>query len=200
MPRKYTSKIEYKKEFLHKQIARVESAIVEKKDELDIIRDAVRLCELCLQELSDMKTYIEDIVTHIIQNVFDTPEFSNFELRFENVYKQDKVTFAGNRIVIVKQNGDVVDPTDSEFEGLNNAISVALRWAFIFIIPYLSKICVMDEATRNISVDRQQKLMDMLMSLKDYGVQLQVIAVTHADIEGGATYRFGLKKGVTYIK
>lgn len=181
-------------------LKRIQDRITADQVTLDLYIQGVSLCDLCLKEMSQMKTYIEDIVSLVIQTTFDNDEFKDWTFEYQSTYKPDGVTLAGIEPVVVKSDGTKVNPTEGEFEGLNNAISVGQRLAFIFINPDLSKVCIMDEYLKHIAVDRQQKLIDTVIDLHANNVEIQCVAITHSSVLGGKNYHVTNRGGVSKVK
>lgn len=162
----------------------------------DIISEldgAILLCQRCLDEQTDMKKFVESLVTAMLQAVFDPHHSFRFDVQFDE--GQGKIT--GLKPVILE--GDAVKRQGG---GARNVASLAIRIAFHAFLSKrmnLTPFMVLDEQLNNLDADRWPRLVEFLMSAKD--VVPQMCLISHQPFECPRTFRY-VKSGrtLTYVQ
>src|SRR5437868_2361238 len=76
-------------------LSQLEEVSVALLGELEEIGKAINLCDLCLKEQTDIKSYIEDVVTALLQAVHGDSYAFQFEVVYQKDGKKDSKTVSG---------------------------------------------------------------------------------------------------------
>lgn len=163
------------------------------------IAEAMRLCSLCMEDSAKLKVFVEDIVTEIISATFQGNKYEDYEFKLETQYAADKVTVTGWQIVVVMPDGTVIDPGESEGEGLVTTISVGLKLALLVLNPELTNVVLLDEALKELATDRQQRFVNIMQELHKV-IPIQFFAVSHEYIKANRNYLVTMTDGVSIVK
>ena len=117
--------------------------------------------------------HIENIVSHALAAVFDNPyEFKVDFVTRRNVTECD--------LLFIDENGAEMKPLDSCGYGAADIASLALRVAYWKLSDGIRNTLLLDEPTRNLSLDKQPLASRMIKQLSKE-LQLQFIIVTHSE-------------------
>jgi len=115
--------------------------------------------------------HIENIVTHALSAVFDDPyEFKVDFVTRRNVTECD--------LFFVNDSGTEMKPLDSCGYGAADIASLALRVAYWKLSKDTRNTMLLDEPTRNLSLDKQPLASIMIKELSEK-LKLQFLIVTH---------------------
>jgi DNA repair exonuclease SbcCD ATPase subunit len=152
------------------------------------LRQAVELCQLCLAEQANLKSYIEEQVSALLRNTLN----QNIRYVLEPVFKDDGVSLKGFR-QRVEENG-VLGELNEEGDGAQNIVSFALRLIWLLLTKGLNKVLWLDEPLTNLRSGSWGPLIDFIIDLQQYFKNLQVVIITHMDANFPQTFHV-VKKG-----
>ena len=142
----------------------------------------------------ELEYHISDIVSLALSAVFDDP----YELKLDFVIRRGKTEADIN----FSRNGELVKPMYASGGGAVDIASFALRVALWSLSqPKTRNTLILDEPTRNLSLDLQSKAGEMLKQISEK-LNLQIIMISHVpDLIESADKVFNveLKKGVSKI-
>jgi DNA repair exonuclease SbcCD ATPase subunit len=150
--------------------------------ELQEYKEAIRLCEVSLEHQIDLKAYVEEHITALLQSVFG--EAYTFVL--EATYKADGVTVSGLRPRVLKYG--IGDEPKAYGGGVQNVVSLGWRLVFLLLMPGLEKTLVLDEPWLNLGQRKWVNIIEFISDLQK-DVDLQVLVVTHVPAEFPETWR-----------
>lgn len=115
--------------------------------------------------------HIENIVSHALAAVFDEP----YEFKVNFVTRRN---YAECDLVFVDENGTEMKPLDSCGYGAADVASLALRVAYWNLSEGVRNTLILDEPTRNLSLDKQPLASMMIKELSEK-LGIQFLIVTH---------------------
>jgi len=115
--------------------------------------------------------HIENIVSHALAAVFDDP----YEFKVNFVTRRN---YAECDLMFVNENGTEMKPLDSCGYGAADIASLALRVAYWNLSDGVRNTLILDEPTRNLSLDKQPLASLMIKELSEK-LSIQFLIVTH---------------------
>ena len=168
-------------EFREKQAKDLELKISNLKKELIVFEDANSLAKKCLEGALAHKTYIEEVISSGLSEVFD----SKFVFILEPVI--DNGISKGLKPRIKEGNGEFDDRLQS-FGASSAAIcSVCFRICLLLLSSGTEKVLIMDEPLANISPKLQNRFRAFIEAICSK-TGLQLVMVTHLDEPFGTVY------------
>ncbi len=152
------------------------------EDELKPTREAIQLAKKCLEESLAQKSYIEEIVSAGLTEVFAVP----YTFVLETVLGDDN-TIKGLRPRLKEADGELDDPLQSFGAGAQAIASVCFRIALLLLCPGTARVLVLDEPLANVSPALQARF-QAFIETTCAATSLQVIMVTHMDQPFGKVY------------
>ena len=177
----------------HSALKRLELSRDNIEDSLSIYEEAASLCEACITQSLDVKEYIEQQVTILLQQVFGEA----YSFHFEPVYAENGVSLKGLRPRI--QEGDVIDDPKNHGDGIRNVVSFALRLTFLILNRHISKVIVLDEPLVNLNEEKWQYIVEFLNELQTY-FDIQIIIITHARAEFPTLYEVSRPSKISLVR
>lgn len=185
----YTSEIDkLKKDFYIKEgelnslnatISNLEVEINEKKDKLEFLSKVILLFEKVSSEARiKAKESLEKIVTSSLKYIHG--EDMEFRIELPETKKVAKAEF----YIVINENGEekLLDPIDNAAGGYLDAISIALRYAYIQALNYpaLDSFIILDEPGKMVSELASVKFAEFIVNLNTL-FDMQTIMISHND-------------------
>lgn len=165
------------------ELADLDQAILAATLDNEDLAEAIRLCELCLKEQTDVKQYIEDLVTALYHTVLGP----QYEFKYFVTYQKDGVTLSGMKPMIAEY-GEWQDP-DEYGDAVQLIASVGQRMAFLMLNPHLTNFQAYDEPLKPVKKELWQKIVKFWSDIgRDGNVPFQVFLITHESVEFPKTY------------
>lgn len=180
--------------FLHEKLSKkatLESMLLSNKNrvaEIDKQSDDLSKASLFLQTLSDSSRNailgkISAIVTDVLKKVKDK------DLAFQMTLSTERNQLELNFSVVDEATGQTFDILNSCGGGIADLVAFALRVSLLLKWnPSLSRVLVLDETFKFVSVKDQELLAEFVKQLSEK-LNLQIILVTHSQTLGNAAHR-----------
>lgn len=164
------------------ELDRAEQALVEqqaKKAELQVkrahIQEAILLCNLCMDKQSEVKKFIEKMVTAFVQACFGP----NCYYVLEPVVKND--TIVGLKEFIV-EDGIAREP-ENTYGGMQNIIAMAFRFCIIILTKGITPVCFCDEPMTGSNATLWNLMLSIVRKIQEIRPDFQFVAITHVDAD-----------------
>ena len=151
-----------------------------RQEEVEIL-GAITLCELCLAKQTDIKQYIEEQLTALLQAVFERP----YKFYFNCVYRADGVSLKGLEPIV--ELGKTIAAPEEYGDGVQTIVSFALRLIFLIFSQLKEKVVVLDEPFVNLSQALWPNLIAFITDLQEF-LDVQILLITHVNSEFPTTY------------
>jgi ABC-type molybdenum transport system ATPase subunit/photorepair protein PhrA len=178
-------------------VLRISGSISERRENLKVLvaerntlapklkanTEAIQLAKKCLEHSLEKKKYIEEIVSSGLTEVFGTKH--TFVL--EPVQGADGI-IKGLKPKLKEEHGELDDPLTSFGAGAQAISSLCFRITLLLLSSDTERLLILDEPLANVSPLLMARFGAFIDNIcKTTGLQL--ILVTHTDIEVGTTYQ-----------
>lgn len=153
----------------------------EKIVQLTAEEDNTLKASLFLQSLSDQtRLQVLDKISGIVTDALQTVKDKNLIFQMQLVTKANQPTLEMG--ILDKQTGEIYDILNSMGGGIADIVSLSLRIALLCKWqPNLSRIVVLDEIGKHISIKDQELLSEFVRKLSE-ALNLQMIWISHSDV------------------
>ena len=174
--------VSYLRELEQSRLRKAQDSLADLTNRITLHLEAISLCEKCLEEQSDIRKYIEEQVTALLQKVFSY----SYSFQFLAILREDGVSLKGLKPQVVKDG--VADDPKTYGGGVQNVVSFALRLIYLLFTKRLSKVLILDEPLLNLNEEKWVPLLEFIVDLQKH-FKVQIIVITHADVEFPTTYK-----------
>jgi DNA repair exonuclease SbcCD ATPase subunit len=150
-------------------------------NELERKEDLSTKTSLFLQSLSDVtRIQVLDKISGIVTEALQTVKDKNLEFRMNLTTERNAADL--KMVIFDKITGQEYDVLESMGGGIADLVSISLRLALLCKWqPFVSRILILDEAGKHISVKDQEQLADFISKLSKL-LNVQFVWVTHSDV------------------
>lgn len=181
---------------IESRLRKIEGACEERKKRLEILnvkvsqitgdlglkREAVSLARKCVEDSLKQKSYIEEIVSSGLTEVFGV----KYTFFLEPILGPDGL-IKGLKPRLKEEEGEFDDPIGSFGAAAQVIASVCLKIAILLLSSGTSKVLVMDEPLANMAPILQDRLKIFVETICEK-TDLQIVMVTHLDQPFGKIY------------
>jgi DNA repair exonuclease SbcCD ATPase subunit len=149
--------------------------------ELEQKEDLSVKTSLFLQSLSDVtRVQVLDKISGIVTEALQTVKDKNLEFRMNLTTERNAADL--KMVIFDKVTGQEYDVLESMGGGIADLVSISLRLALLCKWqPSVSRVLILDEAGKHISVKDQEQLADFISKLSKL-LNVQFVWVTHSDV------------------
>lgn len=144
--------------------------------------EAISLAKKCLESSIKQKSYIEDIVSAGLSEVFGV----KYVFNLETVVAPDG-TIKGLKPRLKEQDGEFDDPIASFGASSAAIVSFCMRIAILLLSSGTAKVLILDEPLANVSSSLQDRFKLFVENVCST-TGLQIIMITHMDQPFGKVY------------
>lgn len=168
-------------------MASCEKEITNLEKDIESTKEAIQLCQACLEDQLDTRADFEVMINEAIKRVFFEYDM---EYSMEPVYKADGVTLSGIRQVVTEY-GTTQDIKKAHGFGMVDVNSMIWNIIFLKMIPGLTPTIVWDENLSRTNFARLPAVLDFINEIGDF----QYVFITNNKVDDEYITHFFKKEG-----